>query len=537
MKRRVFMIAAIALGLALVTGVGVVTQATNLGGTEPVFGGTLVISQSVQAVHLDPFFSDDVHSSRVMMQIYDLVLNQNPDTLEIEPGIASSWDISEDGKTIILNIRRGIAFHNGEALTAEDVAFSIQRLQDQTTIRYNHVAWIDEVSVVAKYTLLLRTETPSLDNLAKLIEVPVVPKDTVEKVGKDAFDRNPVGSGPFVFNEWIVDERITLLKNANYWLTEPYVDEVVFKPIPEKKVAALALEAGEVDITDDLLPEDISAFREMPEIEVMQAPSVLYYYVGFNCLKEPYSDVRFRKAVYYSVDMDDAIQKIFQGLSASRAYSTIPPRYTTSDVEYLRANVALPKDDEKADALFAELRAEGLIPENLTVTINTPTDAYRKQLGTIIATNLIEHGINAVVEPLEWAALLPRLYDRKEGEPRNLDMYIVGSSAGTEAQLLLNAFLSENARLTGASNYSDYMNPMVDALLNEAVTTLDTQRRSEVLIEVQRMIMQDYPHIPAYNTLSTHGVSARVHDFKASAVADHFLIVSPWNNVWLEASG
>lgn len=512
--------------------------ATALSQAEPVeeghSGGTLVYSQSEGAVFLDPINNRGPRDAQVYTQILEPLLRRNPDTLELEPGLVESWDVSTDGRTITLTVREGVKFQNGQGLTAEDVAFSIQRLQDPTTQLIGFVEWIDQIQVLDAHHVLLTTSTPALNNLLKLNEIYVVPESVYLALGRDEFNRHPVGTGPFMLDEWVVDEYISLVKNPDYWLKEPFLDKLIFRPIPELAVAALELKTGGVQITDNLLPEDVEALRSTDGIEVLQKATPMYFYVGFNYLKKPFDNLSFRQAVAMSFDMDDAIEKVFGGVTAARISSAIPAAGSLSDTDYLQDYVALNEDDVKAKELFSLLKRDGIIPDNFSVTINTPLDTNRRRLATIIATNLLENGIEARVEPLAWSTYDAIIMNREAGKPKDLDMYIIGCSAPDAVMLMKNVFYSSGERLTGLTNYSDYMNPQVDLLIDRALYTLNQQEQDELLKVVQRIALEDYVHLPAYTTLTTHGVSTIVHNFKASPFSRDLLICSPWNNVWME---
>lgn len=506
---------------------------------EPRYGGTLVIASSQTFKDLDPRVCNDVYSMYVINAIFDELVTLDPKTLKPAPYVAESWEISEDGREIVFYIRKGIKFHNGEPLTAEDVAFTFNWIADPKNASPNQTEyeWLEKVEIIDDYTVkfIVKEEWAPFAPALTMETTGIVPKDTVLEMGDEAFNVNPVGSGPFKFVEWKRGEYIKVVRNEDYWLTKPYLDEIIFRPIPELATMMLELETGGIDIADNVPAQDAKRFMEHPELGVViqQVPSLSYFYLGFNFSKPPSNDIRFRKAVYLSFDATAAVDAVFQNLTGIRAYGPLPPALWANDREYLKT-IALQEDDEKAKALFAELKEEGVIPPDYTAIIYCPPDPRRIQISTVIATNLIENGINAEVQPLDWGPYLDLLYRSEENPEGEYDMYVIGWSGGPDPyNFLYFLFHSDNATVGTANNFSFYKNERVDTLIQYANTTLDVDIREPLYIAAQRIIVKDIVHIPLYHYIETRGVRTRVHDYYVSPVAA-MEIVSPFNNVWVE---
>lgn len=501
-------------------------------------GGTLTIHSSQTFKDMNPMISNDVYSMYVINAIFDELVAMNPDTLEPEPYLAKNWEFSEDKCEITYYIQDGVKAHNGEVINAEDVAFTFNWIINPENASPNatEFAWLKEVVVVDDLTAKFVTK-PEKCPFAPALQAEnyaVVPKDTFLERGADEFNINPVGSGPFKFVEWKTGDHATVEKNEDYWLKEPNLDKIIFRPIPKLATAMLELEKGGVDITDNMTAEDIPRFKDMDEVVVQQRPSLSYFYFAFNDSKAPFNNPKFRKAVHLSFNMNDAVQAIFKGLTGIRAYGAVPPALWANDREYLKNNVALEEDDDQASKLFRELRTEGVLPAAFSPTIYCPPDPRREKLSTIVATNLMEHGIKAKVQPLEWGAYLDLLYRSKEKPLGEYGMYVIGWSGSPDPYAFLYyLFTTENAIVGSGNNFSFYSNPVVDELIGEANTTFDFDTREKNYVEAQRIIMGTYVHIPAYHYIETRGVRARVHDFQVSPTAD-MNIVDPYVNVWVE---
>lgn len=501
-------------------------------------GGTLTVHSSQTFKDLNPMVCNDVYSMYVNNAIFDELIYLNPDTLEPEPYIAKSWEFSKDKCEITFHLRKGVTAHNGEVVNAEDVAFTFNWMIDPENASPNatEFAWLKEVQIVDDYTVKFVTK-PDRCPFAPALQAEsfsIIPKDAFLEKGPDEFNRNPVGSGPFKFKEWKTGDHITVVKNEDYWLKEPNLDKVVFRPIPKLATAMLELEKGGVDITDNLVSDEIPRFKGMEDVEVQQRPSLSYFYFAFNMSKEPYSNRKFRKAVYSSFSADNAIQAIFKGLTGVRAYGAVPPALWGSDRDYLKNEIALKEDDELAGKLFDELRGDGVISKNFSPTIYCPPDPRREKLSTIVATNLKEHGINAKVQPLEWGALLDLMYRSEENPEGEYGMYVMGWSGSPDPYAFLYyLFTSENAEIGSGNNFSFYQNPAIDDLILWANTTFDMKLRTGMYVGAQRLIMKDYVHIPGYHYIETRGVRKRVHDYFVDPMAS-MPLVDPEVNVWVE---
>ena len=513
------------------------STAIAVGQTEPQYGGTLTIASSQTFRGFNPMFDRENYSAYVINQIFDDLICLDPDTLEPAPYLADSWDISADGSEIVWHLHHGVTFHNGEALTADDVKFTYDWCLDDANASpvSSYLSWLDNVQVIDDYTVkfIVKADLAPFAPAILSNNIGIVPKDTFQKMGADEFRINPVGSGPFIFKEWVQGDHVTLERNENYWLTKPYLKELIFRPIPTLATAMLELESGGVDITDNLVTEDIPRFQGMDDVKVEQAPSLSYFWMGFNLRKAPFSDIRFRKAVYESFSMDDAVQSIFKGLTGERSYGVIPPAMWANDEEYLKKNVALKENDEDADRLFNELRKEGILPKDFSVVVYAPPDPRRVKLATIVATSLQEHGIDATVQSLEWGSYMDLTFRNEDNPAGDYGMYFMGWSDQPDPHAFLYyLFHSENARV-GGYNSAGFSDPVVDFLIEKGASSLNQETRELAYVAAQRLIMRSYAHIPAYHYIESKGVRARVHGFSPDP-AGGIRIVDPFTNVWVE---
>lgn len=503
---------------------------------EPQEGGTFTFALANDAVFTDYIDGDD-HSSLIMYQlIYDQLIQYDPYTGLPAPEIATSWEWSNDALTLTLHLQKGIKFHNGEDLKADDVVYSFERILDEANaspMRGKFAEWMDGIEAIDDSTIEIHHKFPFIASFIYITEVHIVPKDLIEEIGRDAFSQHPAGSGPFKFVEWIKGERYVLERNEDYWMKKPYIDKVIMRPIPELSVQGLEIETGGIDLVREMTPADYSRLKVSNDVAVHTTLGSAYNYIAFNLARPPFNDIRFRQAVYHSVDMDGAIKAVFPGETAARGYGLLPENMWASDYEYLKENIALKPDLEKAKSLFAELVADGVMTRDQKITIWSANSDVVKSLGTILATSMKQAGFNAVAQPTEWGTFIPVLL--RSGNPLgDWDIMILGWTGILDPDnFMYTLFHSSNAVPGTTSNLALYSNPAVDVLLDGARREADQAKREELYVQAQRIILSSYVHIPAYFRLMTYGVSPRVQGFVLDPL-DFVGLCNQWANVWLK---
>ncbi len=455
--------------------------------------------------------------------IFDTLVSYKDDLSNPAPGLAKSWTISDDGKSYTFILREGVKFHNGEDFTAEDVKYTIDEIvnPDNASPSKQFFSVVNSVNVIDDYTIEFKLDqvNPSFLLVLGSPQIGIMPKDHVLEVGHDVFDRSPVGTGPFIFQEWTPDTTLTLVKNKNYWGGEPNIEKAIFKPIPKAEVRAVELKSGGIDLATNLTAQDIDALTANKDYDVKQVPGLSLQYLGFSSVKEPYSDVRFRKAIYYSTDFENAIKGIY-GNTGERAYSWIPTGVLGNDVEYMKSK-ALPYDIEKAQALFDELIADGVLTAGQEIEIIAPQDQYRSKIATAIASSLIKFGFKPEVQTLEFGTLLPLTEQGKTG------IYFLGwGSVADPDRWTYSIFHSE----AGKQNRSAYSNPVVDAELAKGRITVDVKDRETSYVKAMRVALtEEYIHIPLTFKTITSVSSLKVKNYEPSPQGYVYLFTPTYN--------
>lgn len=498
------------------------------GSTQGLFAAdaTLTIGIAKEPAKLNPVLIPGVFGEAVAGNIFDTLVSFKESAASPAPALAESWVISPDGKTYTFKLRKDVKFHNGMALSAKDVKYTIEAIKDPANASPSKefFAPVESVTVVDDYTVTLNLK----DSYAPLLLAigshtsGILPSELVAKVGMDEFDRHPVGTGAFKFVEWLPDERIVLEKNSDYFLGAPNVDKVVFRPIPKPEVMAAEIESGGIDIAHRLLPQDVKRLASSDRVQVMTIPGLGNSYVGFSFTKAPFSDVRFRKAIYHAVPFDPAIAGIWKGVG-ERSYSWIPTGVFPEDTDYMKSH-ALAYDPAKAKDLFAELKKDGLLKDGFEFSIYTSQNPFRVKMATAIATELRKYDIKAKVESLEWGTLFPIL----KGD--DCGLYVMGWGSVPDPDRWTYKLFH-----TGSSmNFSKYSKPEIDKALEEGRTLVDVSERGEQYKTIMRTALaQDYIHIPLVFKNVTAVTGNNVKDFKPSP-QDYFHLMTEKRNVSLK---
>ncbi len=452
----------------------------------------LVIVSGTDAVTLDAHHITDSPSATVAEHIVETLLELTPDG-NIVPKLAESYDVSPDGRVWTLRLRRGITFHDGTPFNAEAVKYNVERIIDPA----NAVTFaflldaVSEVRVVDEYTVQLVTEdpfAPMIDHLTHSATGMQSPA-AIERYGED-YGLNPVGTGPFVFKEWIAGDQITLVRNDNYWGNAAQVDEVVFRVVPEDGPRMLMVQTGEAHVAVRVPPEMVSVLERDPNINVVRTPSVRVIYVALNNYQKadgppnPFADVRVRRAVNYAVDNEAINEFILSGVGRAMDAPIAPGVFGYQPIFTYEYN------PERARQLLAEAG----YPNGFRTQLYAPSGRYLKdiEVAEAIQAQLAEVGIIADIVTMEWATYLDVTGQRAEDNPAPMIMLGWGTVTGDADYGLYPLFHTDQWVPTGSSR-SFYSNPSVDDLLELARSNPNPSVRQATYREAMAMIMQDAP--------------------------------------------
>lgn len=391
------------------------------------------------------FFSGTKPSEQTLTGlVYDTLVDYPADSLEPQPGLARSWEVSEDGRTITLELRDDVTFHDGREFTSEDVRFSLETYSDPTHAgQLARVAQtIEEYDTTAPHRLTL-TLSQQANNIFDLFAiVPIIDRESYEEwLTGDSYN----GTGAFEFTSWTPGSRVEFTANQDYWEGAPKVDGAELLIIPDAQTRFSQLRSGQIDVLTDAAPRDVVNVDNDPAFRVLSlggtSPMV---YTGVNVTAPGLEDVRVRQAINLAVDRERIVADVFQG--RARATSLPWPEYSPA----YRAEADNPdRDLERARQLIDEVEAESgplpVIPLNYAATTQE-----HQTIAQILADNLADLGVEVSLEPLEYTAMVANLRD--SAFP---GLWVLGHgfSQYQPATLVTSAFPFNSAR--NSSNFLD----------------------------------------------------------------------------------
>lgn len=448
-------------------------------GWAQVRGGTMRIAMDADNTTMDPHRSTAAVDRQVYNNIYGKLVDIDAE-FNIVPQLAQSWEIKNEGLTYILKLRRGVKFHDGSDFNAEIVKWNFDRMRDPALAspRRSEIAPVKDVKVLDSHTIEITLTTPFAPFLSVLTDRAgmMVSKAAVEKL-KDDYARNPVGTGPFRFVEWVKDDRLTVKRFEGYWEKGlPYLDEIIYRPIPDPSVRFTAIRTGQVDFMHQIHPKDVSSAKAERGLKVSEIGSLWWQGLHLNTQVPPFSTKALRQAIWYAVDRA-VIHRIVHYNQGAVGWSPFPPSMWAQDRDFT---------DWKRDLAKAKAKlAEGGMPNGFAFTIkgvNSPTAIQELQ---IIQAQLKEVGIEMKIELLEFGKLLA------DQSSHNFVALRIGWSGRPDPDGNAHVFLHSK----GGLNRVRYNNPKMDELLDRARAESDQAKRKALYAQVTRLAVEDAPYI------------------------------------------
>lgn len=487
---------------------GSTTVATTGGDQGETSGGTIVVALSGAPASLDPADHRDRQAETVIRNMFDgLVTRDTTSGVHLE--LAEEMNLVDD-TTLEVTLRQGVLFHDGVEMTADDVVFTFERIIQENAIEYPEphssprrglIAPLESIEKTGDYSVTLHFTGPWPPMMQLLVHQQIVPKHYIEEVGTEGFVAHPIGTGPFMFVEAQLDDRIVLERFDDYWGGAPTlaptgpacVDSAVFRVVPEASTRVAGLIAGEFDIVQAVPPDLAGVIEQSEGVSVLTAPSTQPKWIELNVNTAPFDDVRVRQALNYAVDKDLIIETVYGG-----GAEALPGPLSPHNNFVNKSLSPYPYDPDMALSLLSEAGwtdsdGDGVLDQGgtpLSFTLDT-LEEWRP-LAEAVAGLLSEVGIDASVRFWDAAVIKEQLL---AGERlAYLDDW--GDSAFDPVGHFEAKWHSfQEGTPYGRGNFSGYANARVDELIQAGETTADTAARQALYDEAQQLVYDEAPAV------------------------------------------
>jgi peptide/nickel transport system substrate-binding protein len=497
--------------------------AVFIGATGAVHAKTVRYATTGDILGLDPHSNNEGPTNTMKGNLYGRLIHRKPD-LTLEPDLATKWERTSD-TTWRFTLREGVTFHNGNAFNADDVVYSFKRQTQESSEMSFALASVEAVNKVDDYTVELVTKGPDPILLLNMPNFYIVDQEYMEEnkafevvrgAGKTNFaNLNANGTGPFRLVEWVQDNRVVLEPFDKHWNKGKFptnVTKAIFTPIPNNATRVAALLSGEIDVMYPVPLQDVPRLDKDPAVNVLQGPELRTIFLGFDQWrdesldmpgsgKNPFKDVRVRKAFVHAVDTK-AIQRVVMRGASTPTGLMIAPGINGFQEDM---NAPYKHDPEMSKKLLAEAG----YPDGFPVTLDCPNDRYvnDEAICTAVVPMLERVGIKVTLN-----AQTKSLHFNKIGgtQKNNTSFYMLGWTPGSyDAYNALQNLMTMDGAGQGTWNSGRYSNPKVEELTDRIAVEVDETKRNELIREAFRIHQEDVGHIPLHQQALAWGVSAK----------------------------
>ncbi len=498
----------------------------------PAEGGTVVVGSFSEIDGLNEFVSTDANATEIMENLLYVPLLIWDENLELAPSLASSWEFSEDRRTITMQLRDDIVWHDGVPTTAEDVKFSFDRFVDPA-LAYSDAGsfrYLERVEVLGPHEIAFHFDRAYADQLAHLQKV-IMPKHRLEgipsaEMESAEFNRNPVGNGPYRFLRWKRDQSIVFEANPDFAAGRPRLNRIIFRIIPDQTAIYTAFQSGEIDVIERVRYEDVGPLRSNAKAEVHSRPQRGYQYIGWNALRPWFAEADLRRAMTMGIDR----QRIIDALVFGEGKVTALPVMSLSPI-YNDAVEPVPFDPDGAKALLAkhgwsDTDGDGVVdkdgePFAFTLTTNLGNQ-LREDTLVMIQDDLRKIGVAVTPQVREWSVFLDALKGKD---------FDAGHLAWQTSFVYDPYNIFHSDAIDGKYNFTSYGRPEVDSLMTAAMLAPDPEQAMPLWHEMLRYVHEDQPYSVLFELVESTAFHSRVQGEKVD-VRSYLINAHEW---WIPA--
>jgi peptide/nickel transport system substrate-binding protein len=449
----------------------------------------LIIGIGIDADTLNPQEQTTTLMQNMCDLIYGSCLYQDPEG-KLHPRLVTKYEVSKDGLTYTLHLRKGVKFSDGTAFDADAVKLTWDRIMDpkmRVPLRFA-VSMVKECLKIDDHTVQLKLKypfTPLAPSLSMSLVAPISPA-AIEKYGEDV-RQNPVGAGPYVLEEWVKGDRIVMVRNQDYWGEKPTVEKITWKIVPEAATREAMLRAGQIHVCYKPLPSNVAALKADPNITVEMPLDTRTIFMGLNCQKGITQNKKVRQAFNYAVDKKAIVKKILFD-TAEPMDGPVSPKV----FGYVRMEKQYDYDPDKAKQLLEEAGFDF----SRTVSMRTPNGRYLfdKQVSEAVQAYLQAIGVKAELRVYDWPTYVAGLL--KPIEESELEVFLLGWGP-----LILDADMGLYGQFHSSVNppkglgAAFYSNPEYDKAVEATRLEQDPQKRMALFKKASEIVWDDCPWI------------------------------------------
>lgn len=468
------------------------------GAQEPRYGGSITIAVTDDPPNLDPHITNAASARNVLHNIFATIVEMNTDFVPA-PGLAESWEISDDGLTYTFHLVQNARFHDGTPVNAEALVYNFDRIKNPDTgsPRASELSFVESYEAADEFTFVARLSQPYAALLPALASWSgmIVSPAAVEKYGAD-FTEHLVGAGPFKFVDHIRDDRVLLVRNDDYFREGlPYLDQVIVRPFVDGESRVINLKSGALDMIYTIPGKNLAELQTYPGVVVSSVPGLGYSSMYINTQSEALGNRYLRQALNYCVDRDIIINTVFANGGAVAAYSPFSPATFVTDTD----DASIPKrDGEKV----RELLALGGAPNGFSFEVIYAADEENTRIVTLVQAMCGEYGIQVKAQQTEFGQILARA-----GEG-NYQAAWLSLTPRNDPDLSAFPWFTSNS-----TNFGRIDNATIDDLLTRARAVSDIAERRELYRAAADELLLEMPYLFLYHSAEIKAFRDRVQGF------------------------
>lgn len=465
---------------------------------EPRYGGTITVAVTDDPPNLDPHITNAASARNILHNIFATIVEMNEEFVPA-PGLAESWEISDDGLTYTFHLVENARFHDGTPVDAEAIVYNFDRIKDPATgsPRASELSFVESYEAADEYTFVARLSQPYAALLPALASWSgmIVSPTAVETYGDD-FASHLVGAGPFKFVDHIRDDRVLLVRNDDYFREGlPYLDQIIVRPFVDGEARVINLKSGALDMFYTIPGKDLEDLMSYPGVVVESVPGLGYSSMYMNTRSEALGNPYRRQALNYCVDRDIIINTVFPHGGAVAAYSPFSPATFVTDVDDER----IPQRDPEKVRELLELAGS---PNGFTFEVLFAADEENTRLITLVQAMCAEFGINLVAQPTEFGQILARA-----GEG-NYTAAWISLTPRNDPDLSAYPWFTSNS-----TNFAQIDNPVIDDLLTRARAVSDIAERRELYRAAADEMLLEMPYLFLFHRAEIKAYRDRIQNF------------------------